>query len=103
MIKRVLPIQKKNFGFETCLNWIFSIYISKIDLQSCPNLLIDTNPRFLPPRNESILSARAPSCTVNLYQTTIPPQKNERSSGKEQMMSSQEHFHSYIITILYSI
>lgn len=38
------------------LNWKLSISLSKIYLQSCPNLLIDTNLRFLPPRNESIRS-----------------------------------------------
>ena len=56
------------FGFETFSNWILSISISKIYLRSCSNLFIGTNPRPLPLRNESILSTRAPSCTI--YITT---------------------------------
>jgi len=81
------------FGFETCSNWILSISISKIYLRSYSNLLIHTNPRSLPLRNESILSTRAPSCTI--YITT--QQKNGGFSGTGQRMSSQEHFHSYTI------
>ena len=90
-IEKVLSIPT-NFIFElkTCSNRILSISISKIYLRSCSNLLIGINPRSLSLRNESILSTRAPSCTI--YITT--PQRG--SSGTEQMMSSQEHLHSYI-------
>lgn len=63
--------KKFTFEFETCLNWTLSISPSKIYLQSCPNLLIDTNLRFLPPRNESIRSARAPSWMI--WFTSQPP------------------------------
>lgn len=67
-------LNRKSFtnSQKACLNWNLSIYIWKIYLRSWPNLLIDTNPRFLPPRNESILSTRAPSCTIY---TTTPPKK----------------------------
>ena len=43
--------------FETCFILILSIYLSKIYLRSCSNLLIDTNPRPFssPLRNSSIL------------------------------------------------
>lgn len=55
--------------------WFFdffklSIYILKIYLQSWSNLLIVTNPRFFPLINESILSTRAPSCTIYLQPNT---------------------------------
>ena len=63
LIEIVLSIPIKfPFLFETL--WILSISILKIYLRSCSNLLIGTNPRSLPLRNESILSARAPSCTI---------------------------------------
>lgn len=52
------------FELETYSNWILSISISKIYLRSCSNLLIGINPRSLPPRNELILSTRAPSWTI---------------------------------------
>lgn len=69
LIERVLTSPTNfPFVFETCSNWILSISISKIYLRSCSNLLIGTNPRSLPLRNESILSSRAPSCTI--YITT---------------------------------
>ena len=67
--------------------------VSKIYLRSCSNLLIDTNPRFLPLKKKF---TRATSYTI-LYH---PPQKKGAGyNGIEQMMSSQEHFHSYIIYI----
>lgn len=59
------------FELETYSNWILSISISKIYLRSCSNLLIGINPRSLPPRNELILSTRAPSWTI------YNPTKNE--------------------------
>lgn len=40
-----------------------------------------------PLRNESILSTRAPSCTISI----TPQQQNAGSNGTEQKMSSQEH------------
>ena len=66
-IERLLSIST-NFTFElkTWLNRILSIsiLIYMIYLRSCSNLLIGINPRFLPLKDESILSTRAPSCTI---------------------------------------
>lgn len=42
----------------------FDFYRWKIHLRSCSNWLIGINPRSLPPRNELILSTRAPSWTI---------------------------------------
>lgn len=71
-----------------CWNWLLLISISKIYLRSWNNLLIDTNPRSLPLRNESIISSRAPLCTIYL---TTQLKLNRGSSRTEQIMSSQEH------------
>lgn len=77
------------FFFETCLNWILSIYRSKRYLRSWNSLLIGINPRPLPLRNESRLSTRATSYTGNIK----PQQKKGGSSRTEERVSSQEHLH----------
>lgn len=75
LIEIVLPILKNfTFFFSNFFFFFdffnFSIYILRIYLQSWSNLLIVTNPRFFPLINESILSARAPSCTIYLQPNT---------------------------------
>lgn len=57
------------FELEIFSNRTFSVYVSKIYLRSCSNLLIDTNPRLLPLKKN--LSTRAPSCTILHH----PPKK----------------------------
>ena len=79
LIKIVLPIPTNlTFFFEPCSNWILSIFLSKINLRSFSNLLIFTNPRYLPLRNES---TRAPSCTIYIinlhHQLLSRPQNNK--------------------------
>lgn len=89
---------RKSFTYKF-ENWILSIFIWKIYLRSCFNLLINTNPRSVPLKNESILFfTRAPlrSCTIFI---PTPDLKKEGSSETEQTMSSQEHPHSYLINI----
>lgn len=58
-LEKVLSIPTKDFplGFETCFILILLIYLSKIYLRSCSNLLNDANPRLFsfPLRNSSIL------------------------------------------------
>ena len=82
-----------NHFFEPCSNWILSIFLSKINLRSFSNLLIFTNLRYLPLRNES---TRAPSCTICIINPSPVPQTMS-SSGTEQTMSSQEHPDFYIL------
>lgn len=85
-IQRVLSIPTNLLlELKTCSNRILSISISKIYLRSCSNLLIGINPRSLPLRNESILSTRAPSCTI--YITTqqkrgVVVEENKRCRAK---------------------
>jgi len=73
------------FEFETCSNWILSICIPNLYLRSSFNLLIDTNPRSLPLINESILSTRAPSCTM-LHQN---PKKNRAQCNRTNYVESR--------------
>lgn len=87
---------KFDFFFEPCSNWILSISLPKIYLRSCSNLLIFTNLRYLPLRNES---TRAPSCPIYIINPSPVPQTMS-SSGPEQTMSSQEHPDFYILEIL---
>lgn len=84
---------KFDFFFEPCSNWILSISLPKIYLRSCSNLLIFTNLRYLPLRNES---TRAPSCTIYIINPSPVPQPMS-FSGPEQTMSSQEHPDFYIL------
>lgn len=88
-IERVLAIPTNLcFELKTCSNRILSISISKIYLRSCSNLLIGINPRSLPPRNESILSTRAPPWTI--YITTQP--KKRGSSRIEKRCRAKSTF-----------
>lgn len=96
LIEIVLPVPTNFTFFETCSNWILSISIAKIYLRSCSNLLIFTNLRYLPLRNES---TRAPPCTIYIINPSPVPQTMS-SSGPEQTMSSQEHPDFYILEIL---
>jgi hypothetical protein len=61
------------FEVETCSNWILSISVyGRYIYEVVPiDWLIGINPRSLPPRNEWILSTRAPSWTI------YNPTKNE--------------------------
>ena len=94
LFELVKPFRTNFTFFESCSNWIFlSISLSKIYLRSCSNLLIFTNLRYLPLRNES---TRAPSCTIYIINPFLVPQTMS-SSGTEQTMSSQEHPHFYIL------
>lgn len=74
----------------------FNLYIENI-LTKLFQLLINTNPRSMSLKNESILFTRAPSWSCTIYIATL--KKWGFSSGTEQTMSSQEHPHSYIINI----
>jgi len=91
LIEIVLPIPTNKF--EPCSNWILSISLSKRYLRSCSNLLIFTNLRHLPLRNES---TRAPSCNIYIINPSPVP-KTISSSGTKQTMSSQEHLNFYIL------
>lgn len=75
---------------------MLSISIAKIYLRSCSNLLIFTNPRNLPPRNES---TRAPSCTISIIKPSVlpPPQKKKKFEWNRTNDVEKEHLHFHII------
>jgi len=66
------------------------IYIWKIHLQSCSNLLIDTNPRFF-----LLIKKSNKYFLLELHHVLFTTRDKLGPRGTEQTMSSQEHFHSY--------
>ena len=66
------------FEFEIFSNRTFQVYVSKIYLRSCSNLLIDTNPRFLPLKKKSFYSS-----SILYYITSPPPQKKKRVTAEQ--------------------
>lgn len=77
------------FLFQTSSNFHFSIHICKIDLQSSSNLLIGTNLRFF------LRIKNHKDFLLELHHVLLTTQDKLGSSEIEQIMSSQEHFHSY--------
>jgi hypothetical protein len=73
LIERVLTIPR-NFLWNLLELDPFDLYI-KIYLRSCFNLLINTNPRYVPLKNESILFFYSSSIIIMYYLHRKPPPK----------------------------